>query len=243
MQGGLSSLVVACRSPRCRWARGCIDRDSRPAAARDDPRRRGASSRSALIRRQATWPNLWGSWPQARYSHAMAYDSDRKVMVMYGGQAAVARPVLQRHLGVGRRARSWNQRANTGSRRRHALRPRAGLRPGHEEESSCSAAGSRAPASTSPTSGSGTVGSAWVTRADVSAAADGAPRPRDGLRPGSPAHRPVRRLRRNRRSAATTSGSGTARPAPGRTARPPGGDEADARATVTRWPTTASARR
>jgi len=47
---------------------------------------------SAVVTRPATWLNLWGSWPFARYNHSMAYDSDRKLMVVYGGQQGANGP-------------------------------------------------------------------------------------------------------------------------------------------------------
>ena len=100
MQGSLSSLcrqgmgqgpssrttLAVVAAAAATLGAGCIDRESTPAA-RDD-RDAAVVIRSAVASTEATWSNLWGSWPQGRYSHAMAYDSDRKVMVMYG-----ARPV------------------------------------------------------------------------------------------------------------------------------------------------------
>ena len=37
---------------------------------------------SQVVTNPASWNSLWGSWPQARYDHAMAYDSDLKRMVV-----------------------------------------------------------------------------------------------------------------------------------------------------------------
>ena len=41
---------------------------------------------SAAVTAPATWVNLWGSWPAQRYYQASAYDTDRKVMVIFGGR-------------------------------------------------------------------------------------------------------------------------------------------------------------
>src|SRR5437868_917202 len=41
---------------------------------------------SAAVTTPATWSNLWGSWPSQRYAHASAYDTERNVLVTYGGQ-------------------------------------------------------------------------------------------------------------------------------------------------------------
>lgn len=121
MQGGLSSLVVAATAALSLGV-GCIDREAGPAAARDD-RDAAVVTRAALTSSEATWTNLWGSWPQTRYSHAMAYDSDRKVMVMYGGQAAVAGPFYNDTWEWDPARASWTQRVNTGTD--------AGTRSGH----------------------------------------------------------------------------------------------------------------
>ena len=34
----------------------------------------------------ASWVNLWGSWPMARFDHAMTYDPDRHLTVVFGGR-------------------------------------------------------------------------------------------------------------------------------------------------------------
>jgi hypothetical protein len=65
---------------------GCTRGATAPAAA-DRADAAVTTFESAVVTRPATWTNLWGSWPFARYWHSMAYDSDRKVMVMYGGQS------------------------------------------------------------------------------------------------------------------------------------------------------------
>ena len=74
-------FVAAPRRGRCA---------ARPTAR--EPRADGPDAavtlRVGVVTRPATWQNLWGSWPLARYDHAMVYDSDRKVMVMYGGRTA-----------------------------------------------------------------------------------------------------------------------------------------------------------
>jgi len=135
MQGGLSSLcrqgmghgpssrttLAVVAAAAATLGAGCIDRESTPAG-RDD-RDAAVVIRSAVASTEATWSNLWGSWPQGRYSHAMAYDSDRKVMVMYGGQAGAAGPFYNDTWEWDPARTSWTQRANTG--------PDAGTRSGH----------------------------------------------------------------------------------------------------------------
>src|SRR6185436_5983785 len=65
---------------------------SRSNVAQTDPRDAAVTFQSAVVTRPATWHNLWGSWPFNRYYHSMVYDSNRKVMVMYGGQQATNGP-------------------------------------------------------------------------------------------------------------------------------------------------------
>src|SRR4051812_41198313 len=134
VQGGLSSLcrlemgrrpsscaTLAVVAAIAALGTGCIDRDAKPSA-RDD-HDAAVVIRSAVTSTEATWTNLWGSWPQGRYSHAMAYDSDRKVMVMYGGQAAAAGPFYSETWEWDPARVSWTQRVNTGTD--------AGTRSGH----------------------------------------------------------------------------------------------------------------
>jgi len=65
---------------------------TRSNVAQTDPRDASVTFQSAVVTRPATWHNLWGSWPFNRYYHSMVYDSNRKVMVMYGGQQATNGP-------------------------------------------------------------------------------------------------------------------------------------------------------
>lgn len=122
IQRGLSSLatLVTVAATATSFG-GCIDRASTPSG--QDDHDAAVVTRSAVDSTEATWTNLWGSWPQGRYSHAMAYDSDRKVMVMYGGQGAVAGPFFNDTWEWDPARVSWTQRANTG--------PDAGTRSGH----------------------------------------------------------------------------------------------------------------
>jgi hypothetical protein len=79
----MTILALACTGTGClRGATAPADRADAAVTTRE----------SRLVTRPATWQNLWGSWPFARYYHSMAYDSDRKVMVMYGGQSAANGP-------------------------------------------------------------------------------------------------------------------------------------------------------
>lgn len=65
----------------------------------------------------ATWRRTTGASPPARYAHAMAFDSRRGVVVMYGGATMTAdRVEVGEHAGVGElggrpRARGgWQER-------------------------------------------------------------------------------------------------------------------------------------
>ena len=44
------------------------------------------AARSSIVASPATWHNLWGSWPAARYEFGVAYDSDRQEIVVQGGR-------------------------------------------------------------------------------------------------------------------------------------------------------------
>ena len=68
-------------------ATGC----TRSNAVQGDPADASVTFQSALAT-PATWQNLWGSWPFPRYYHSMVYDADRKVMVLFGGQAGTNGP-------------------------------------------------------------------------------------------------------------------------------------------------------
>jgi hypothetical protein len=180
MQGGLSSLchqgtgrglssramlaVVAAAASAL--GNGCIDRDA--ARSPRDDRDAAVVIRSAVTSTEATWTNLWGSWPQTRYSHAMAYDSDRKLMVMYGGQAAAAGPFYNDTWEWDPARSSWTQRVNTGTdagtRSGHALVYDPGTKRVFMFSGWQPSAGFYIPgqAEWDP------VGSAWVTRPNVS---------------------------------------------------------------------------
>ncbi len=73
----------------------------------------------------ATWNNLWGSWPAQRYSHVTAYDSDRKLIVMYGGQFNTNGPYHNDTWEWNGEKNTWTQRttsgANPGTRSGHAM--------------------------------------------------------------------------------------------------------------------------
>lgn len=67
---------------------------------------------------EASWTNLWGSWPLTRTQHAAAYDSDRKILVVYGGQGQPSGSPLLYYNDTwewdGARL-AWTQRTNLGS--------------------------------------------------------------------------------------------------------------------------------
>src|SRR5262249_30855281 len=109
---GLSSLATLVAVSTAALGAGCIDRE--PSASARDDRDAAVAIRSGVSSTEATWSNLWGSWPQGRYGHAMAYDSDRKLMVMYGGQSASAGPFFNDTWEWDPARSAWNQRANVG---------------------------------------------------------------------------------------------------------------------------------
>src|SRR5262245_11615710 len=65
-------------------ALSCSPPGARPADVSPDAAVTFTSS--ALVTNPATWQNLWGSWPLARYDMPLSYDSDRKIMVTFGGR-------------------------------------------------------------------------------------------------------------------------------------------------------------
>src|SRR5947207_1492546 len=84
-RGAIAMAIVALASA----AAGCKSNGSTPLGERPDA---AVTFQSGLVTRPATWQNLWGSWPFARYWHSMVYDSNRKLIVMYGGQQATNGP-------------------------------------------------------------------------------------------------------------------------------------------------------
>jgi hypothetical protein len=80
----MATLALACAGAAC-------TRSAPPADGADA----SVTFRSAATTGQmATWQNLWGSWPFARYYHSLVYDSNRNVMVLYGGQQGANGPYL-----------------------------------------------------------------------------------------------------------------------------------------------------
>ena len=83
----------------------------------------------------------------------MAYDSDLKRIVMFGGRSAASGPHFSDLWEWDATEGAWNQRTPPGAATAlpyDRSRPRDGLRPGDARRRSCSAAGSRAPASSTP---------------------------------------------------------------------------------------------
>ena len=81
----LASAVLA--------AAGCVERSSSGGGgsapvAQADPA--VVTIRAAAVTAPASWVNQWGSWPLARYDHAMSYDGDRALTVMFGGRPSAA---------------------------------------------------------------------------------------------------------------------------------------------------------
>jgi hypothetical protein len=94
---------------------GCVDRTRKQEPAPSGPDAGAIAARTAAVTAPATWNNLWGSWPLTRYSHAAAYDSDRKLLVVYGGQASTT--VFYDDVWEWDAARgSWNQRTPLGDK-------------------------------------------------------------------------------------------------------------------------------
>jgi hypothetical protein len=73
-------------------AAGCVEapassgaRATRATPA-DPPDAAVVTIRSAATTAPASWVNHWGSWPLARSDHAMSYDVDRRLTVMFAGR-------------------------------------------------------------------------------------------------------------------------------------------------------------
>ncbi|HVZ74593.1 MAG TPA: kelch repeat-containing protein [Polyangia bacterium] len=69
---------------------------------------------SAIVANPATWNNLWGSWPQQRYEHQSTYDTDRNLIVMYGGQQNSNGPYYGDTWEWNGTKGTWTQRTPTG---------------------------------------------------------------------------------------------------------------------------------
>jgi hypothetical protein len=67
-------------------------------------------SAATTVTRPATWQNLWGSWPLQRYDHPASYDSDRKVMVIFGGRGSTNGPYYKDTWEWDGARGAWNER-------------------------------------------------------------------------------------------------------------------------------------
>jgi hypothetical protein len=85
------------------------------AASGNDPADASVTFQSAVVTNPATWNSLWGSWPAGRYDHAMAYDSDLKRIVMFGGRAAASGPHFGDLWEWDSTAGNWSQRTPPGA--------------------------------------------------------------------------------------------------------------------------------
>ena len=103
--------------PSSRWpASGSLcGRGSSGAASGNDPADASVTFQSAVVTNPATWNSLWGSWPAGRYDHAMAYDSDLKRIVMFGGRAAASGPHFGDLWEWDSTAGNWSQRTPPGA--------------------------------------------------------------------------------------------------------------------------------
>src|SRR5262245_65467214 len=91
--GGRGAIVAAIAA--LAWVgTGC---SSRAGGSGTDPADAAVTFQSAAVTTPAIWNSLYGSWPAGRFDHAMAYDTDVKGIVMFGGCAAArGRPVGDR---------------------------------------------------------------------------------------------------------------------------------------------------
>ncbi|MDB4980834.1 MAG: uncharacterized protein JWM82_1586 [Myxococcales bacterium] len=69
---------------------------------------------SALVTSPATWQNLWGSWPAARYDEPISYDKDRKKIVMFAGRYSTQGPYYDDTWEWDGARASWNEKTPTG---------------------------------------------------------------------------------------------------------------------------------
>jgi hypothetical protein len=95
----LLALAAGCKVPG-----GAAVGDARDAAVASTT---AAVSSAATA---ATWNNLWGSWPLVRYDHGAAYDSDRKVMVVFGGRQSSQGPYYEDTWEWDGTRGAWNER-------------------------------------------------------------------------------------------------------------------------------------
>jgi hypothetical protein len=95
-------------------------------AAASDPADAATRVQSELVvTMPASWNNLWGSWPQQRMEHASTYDTDRNVIVMYGGQQNTNGPYYSDTWEWNGAKGTWTQRTpsgkSPGARSGHAI--------------------------------------------------------------------------------------------------------------------------
>jgi len=83
-------------------------------ASGNDPADASVTFQSSVVTTPATWNNLYGSWPAGRFDMGMAYDSDLKRIVMFGGSAAASGPHFGDLWEWDSTKGSWNQRAPNG---------------------------------------------------------------------------------------------------------------------------------
>ena len=102
----MAGVVLACSGTGC---------GSRGGANASDPADAAVTTfQSAAVTNPATWNSLWGSWPSARYDHAMAYDADQKRIVMFGGRGATSGPHYGDLWEWDSMKGNWNQRTPPG---------------------------------------------------------------------------------------------------------------------------------
>ena len=91
---------------------GCTRGSSTP---QDEHADAAVTFQSELVTNPASWNNLWGSWPQGRYDHAMAYDSDTKRIIMFGGRGGTSGPQYADLWEWDTAKGAWNQRTPAGT--------------------------------------------------------------------------------------------------------------------------------
>jgi hypothetical protein len=96
-------------------ALGVVASCGRPEPAAD-PSAAVVRVQSELVTSPATWQNLWGSWPEARYDEPIAYDRDRKKIVMFSGRASTQGPYYDDTWEWDGARASWNEKTPTGSK-------------------------------------------------------------------------------------------------------------------------------
>lgn len=103
----MAGVVLACSGTGC-GARGGGANASDPADAAV------TTFQSAAVTNPATWTSLYGSWPALRYDHGMAYDSDLKRIVVFGGRGAASGPHFGDLWEWDTMKGAWNQRTPGG---------------------------------------------------------------------------------------------------------------------------------